>query len=65
MDYKGIEYRVVRTIDRGWRWSFDHEGVGKSGISINRDAAALRVQREIDLALRKGLLQLLGRKSDA
>jgi len=48
MEYRGIQYAVVRTITKGWRWSVKRDHNDKVGTSLDRDNAILRAKRFID-----------------
>jgi len=49
MEYRGVEYAVVQTISKQWRWSVARDsGNDKIGLCINRETALARVKRVID-----------------
>lgn len=49
MEYRGIDYAVVRTASRdGWRWSVRCEDNGKMGTHASREGAMLHAERFID-----------------
>jgi hypothetical protein len=48
MEYRGVEYEVVQTITKTWRWSVKRENDYKTGIVLDRNAALLRAERFID-----------------
>jgi hypothetical protein len=48
MEYRGVEYVVVRTIPKGWRWSVKRDHNDKAGKSPDRETAVLLAQRFID-----------------
>jgi hypothetical protein len=48
MEYRGISFNVVQTIDCGWRWSVKRGDKDKFGITLRRDAAIAKAQRFID-----------------
>ena len=48
MEYRGVEYTVVRTIDKGWRWTVKCGDSEKAGTASNRASAIFRAQRYID-----------------
>ena len=48
MEYRGLEYSVVRTIANGWRWTVKRDHNEKIGISYNREIAVVLAQRFID-----------------
>ena len=53
MEYRGIEYAVVRTLSpNGWRWSVKRERNDKVGTAPDRDGAIVRAQRFIDELIR-------------
>ena len=52
MKYRGIEYRIIQGIKRGfWKWSVETEAGTKSGTSNARDTALSAAQRLIDRLL--------------
>jgi hypothetical protein len=53
MEYRGIEYTVVQTIENGWRWSVRRAPKDKVGNSSHRDTAIVRARQFID-----GLIKL-------
>ena len=54
MQYQGIEYTVVQTLNpSGWKWSFERHGRSpKTGIAFNRAEAIVAAQRAIGQLLR-------------
>jgi hypothetical protein len=48
MEYRGVKFSIVQTIDNGWRWAVKRDHNDKVGISPRRDAAIVRAQRFID-----------------
>jgi len=52
MEYRGVEFAVVRSITRDWRWSVmgDHEE--KGGVAPTQAAAISHAQRCIDQILK-------------
>ena len=52
MEYRGIEYRVIQGIKRGfWKWSVDTaEGI-RAGTADRRDTAVSAAKRTIDRLL--------------
>ena len=50
MDYKGVEYTVVKLLEGGWRWEIDFgDGRRKSGETPSSRAFAITIaQAEID-----------------
>jgi hypothetical protein len=52
MTYRGIEYEVVQTINKKWRWSVKRERTDKVGIAMDRKSAIIRAQRFIDELLK-------------
>jgi hypothetical protein len=48
MEYRGVEYAVVRTIQKGWRWSVKRDRNDKVGRSFDRQTAILSAERFID-----------------
>jgi hypothetical protein len=53
MEYRGIEYAVVQTIENDWRWSAKRAPKDKVGKSSHRDTAIVRANQFID-----GLIKL-------
>jgi hypothetical protein len=53
MEYRGIEYAVVQTIENNWRWSVKRAPKDKVGKSSHRETAIFRAQQFID-----GLIKL-------
>jgi hypothetical protein len=53
MEYRGVEYSVVQSVERGrWTWSLSLDTITKrSGQASNRPAAATEAERAIDRAL--------------
>jgi hypothetical protein len=55
MDYRGLQYSVVRLVERGgWRWEVNFgEGKTKSGVTVLGRAAAIKIaEAEIDRFLK-------------
>jgi hypothetical protein len=48
VEYRGVEYAVVRTIPNGWRWSIKRDDGERFGTSDNRDTAIARAKKSID-----------------
>ena len=48
MEYRGVEYAVVRTIPKGWRWSVKRDHNDKVGKSPDRETAVRLAQMFID-----------------
>jgi hypothetical protein len=48
MEYRGVEYFVVRTITNRWRWSVKRDHSERVGTAPTRDAAIGFAQRFID-----------------
>jgi plasmid stabilization system protein ParE len=49
MQYRGVEYMVVRTIPRGWRWSVKRENrTEKAGRCYSRTDGIALAKRYID-----------------
>jgi hypothetical protein len=53
MKYRGIEYRVVQTIDGGFRWSVQISDRESVGTQLRRADAIHRAERFIDEAIGK------------
>jgi hypothetical protein len=52
MEHRGVEYRIIQGIKRGfWKWSIDTETGTKSGSSASKAAALAAAKRAIDNAL--------------
>jgi hypothetical protein len=52
MEYRGIEYRVIQGIKRGfWKWSVESVEGTRAGTSDSRDAALSAARRAIDRLL--------------
>jgi hypothetical protein len=52
MEHRGVEYRTIQGIQRGfWKWSVETETEKNSGTSDSRDAAMAAAKRAIDNAL--------------
>ena len=52
MEYRGISYNVVQTIDCAFRWSVKRTDNYKNGIAICRNDAILDAKRFIDSMIR-------------
>ena len=48
MEYRGVEFAVVRTIPKGWRWSVKRDHNDKVGKSPDRETAVWLAQMFID-----------------
>jgi hypothetical protein len=48
VNYRGVEYQVVQTINGGFRWSVQFGGQEKSGLLARRDNAIIHVKNLID-----------------
>ena len=48
MEYRGMEYQVVRTITNAWRWVVKREPNDKVGTTDSRMGAVARAQKFID-----------------
>jgi hypothetical protein len=52
MEHRGVEYRIIQGIKRGfWKWSVETETGTKSGTSDSKDAAMAAAKHAIDTAL--------------
>jgi len=52
MEHRGVEYRIIQGIKRGfWKWSIDTETGTKSGCVYSRAAAMAAAKRAIDNTL--------------
>jgi hypothetical protein len=52
MEHRGVEYRIIQGIKRGfWKWSVETATGRKSGTSDSREAAMAAAKRAIDIAL--------------
>ena len=52
MEYRGIEYTVVRTIPKGWVWSVRRGDKDAVGTSRDRDEAIKTAKQSIENYLR-------------
>ena len=53
LEYRGVEYAVVQTISKQWRWSVARDsGNDKVGFCTNRETALARARRVIDRIVR-------------
>ena len=52
MEYRGVEYAVVRTIPKGWRWSVKRDHNDKVGKSPDRETAVRLAQMFIDTMIK-------------
>jgi hypothetical protein len=49
MEHRGVEYRIIRGIQRGfWKWSVETKTGTKSGTSNSKDEAMNAARRSID-----------------
>lgn len=53
MYHRGVEFRILQTLPRGWRWQFEHNGVWRDGAGIDRLNAIHRAKTAIDTVLGK------------
>jgi hypothetical protein len=53
MEYRGMEYAVVRTIPNGWRWFVRRDRKDRIGISYSREEAIARAKKFIDELVRR------------
>jgi hypothetical protein len=53
LEYRGIEFAVVRTIPKGWVWSVKREHTDKAGNAYDREDAIRKAKRYIDNLLRR------------
>jgi hypothetical protein len=55
MEYQGIQYTVVQTINPfGWKWSFEREGRSpKTGIAFSRAEAIQAAEQAIGRSLKE------------
>ena len=52
MEYRGVEYRVIQGIKRGfWKWAVDTAAGTRVGTSDSRDSAVSAAKRTIDRLL--------------
>ena len=58
MEYRGVEYSVVRTITRRWRWTVKRDHNDRAGTAETRMGAIGFAQRFIDELVRKRARQL-------
>jgi hypothetical protein len=59
MEYQGVEFAVVQTIPRGWRWSVTLDSNDKVGEALTREAGVMRAKLFID-----GLLRTARKRKD-
>jgi hypothetical protein len=52
MEYRGVQYEVVQTINKTWRWSVKHENGYKVGIALDSKEAVRRAEQFIDDLIR-------------
>jgi hypothetical protein len=53
MDYRGVQYAVVRTMSpNGWRWIVRRGPTDKSGVATHRDDAIRLAKKFIDELIR-------------
>jgi hypothetical protein len=62
MEYRGIEYAVVQTIENDWRWSVKRAPKDKVGKSSHRDTAIVRAHQFATMK-NPGQVDLTGAKS--
>ena len=48
MEYRGVEFALVMTINKEWRWAVKRDRGDKVGTSLDRRTAILRAQQFID-----------------
>jgi len=63
MQYRGVEYAVVRSITRDWRWSVAGDDDEKGGAAPTQAAAISHAQKCIDQLL-KARIRLVRQRAD-
>jgi hypothetical protein len=53
MEHRGIEFAIVRTIPKGWRWSVKRHYGDKEGTCYDREDAIRKAKQFIDNLLRR------------
>jgi len=53
MEHRGIEYTVLPTIPKGWRWSVRRDQIDRGGTCYNREDAIQKAKVFIDNLLRR------------
>jgi hypothetical protein len=53
MEYRGMDYAIVQTIPKGWRWSVVRDRSDKVGWSIDRAEGIARAKTFIDKLIKK------------
>ena len=51
MEYRGVEFRILQSIPKGWRWEFEWNSSVRSGTGVDRKNAVSRVRKAIDTAI--------------
>jgi len=63
MEYRGIEFKLVRTIaPAGWRWSVTRGDRETVGTCVHRDDAIRRAHKAIDELIRQRSRQEFGQE---
>ena len=58
MEYRGIEFRILQTIPKGWRWEFEWNGIARDGDGVDRNSAVARAKKAIDIAVNAAARQI-------
>jgi hypothetical protein len=53
VEYRGIEYAILPTIPRGWRWSVKRNQTDRGGTCYNREDAVKKAKVYIENLLRR------------
>jgi hypothetical protein len=48
MEHCGVEFRILQTIPKGWRWEFARDGIARNGTGFDRQNAINRARKAID-----------------
>ena len=57
MEYRGVEYAVVRTIPNGWRWSVKRGHNEKVGTSYDRESAIARADASVGCLMPSAMIR--------
>jgi hypothetical protein len=60
LEYRGIEFVVLQTIPKGWRWSVKRDRGDKAGSAYDREDAIQKAKRYIVNLLRRQARAELG-----
>ena len=48
MEHRGVQFRVLQSISKGWCWDFEGDDVTRSGTGVDRQDAETRAREAID-----------------